>query len=153
LGTKNPKWTLGINSSISFLKDFEFSFLIIGRMGYMVSTGGEAQLGLFQQREIDYWTPTNTDAEWQKPILSTSGGDSYSSLLGFRNASFLKMRNISLGYFIPTNVCKKLGINKFKLYVQAQNPFTLYSTVDWLDLDLGGSTFNRGWVLGVNVGF
>jgi TonB-dependent starch-binding outer membrane protein SusC len=127
--------------------------LMVGRMGYMVSTGGEGQLGLFQQREIDYWTPNNTDAKWQKPILSTSGGDSYSSLLGFQNASFLKMRNISLGYFVSSTVCKKVGIRSAKLYVQAQNPFTVYSTVDWLDLDLGGSTFNRSWVLGINIGF
>ena len=153
LGQKNPKWTMGINSTVTFLKDFELSVLMIGRMGYMVSTGGEGQLGLFQQREINYWTPTNTNADWQKPILSTSGGDSYSSLLGFKNASFLKMRNISLGYFIPSMICNKIGINNAKLYVQAQNPFTVYSTVDWLDLDTGGSTYNRSWVLGINIGF
>jgi len=154
LGQQNPKWTLGISSTLSFFKDFEFSFLMIGRMGYMVSTGGEGQLGLFQQREIDYWTPSNTNAKWQKPILSTSGGDSYASLLGFKDASFLKMRSISLGYNIPSNVCNRIGINNAKLYVQAINPFTVYSSVDWLDLDLGTSTtFNRSWVLGINIGF
>jgi len=162
LGQKDPKWTLGINNTVSFLKDFEFSFMMIGRMGYMVSTGGEAQLGLFQQREIDYWTPSNTNAEWQKPILSTSGGDPYASLLGFKNASFIKMKNISLGYNIPSTVCKKAGINSAKIYVQAQNPFTVYSSVDWLDLDLGYYTsssstnytaFNRSWVLGINIDF
>lgn len=154
LGQRNPKWTLGISNTVSFLKDFEFSFLMVGRMGYMVSTGGEGQLGLFQQREIDYWTPQNTGAKWQKPILSTSGGDSYSSLLGFKDASFIKMRNISFGYNIPSGACQKVGINNAKIYVQAQNPFTVYSSVDWLDLDLGtASTFNRSWVLGINIGF
>lgn len=153
LGNKNPKFTLGINSTFNIFKDFELSFMMYGRMGYMVSTGGEGQLGLFQQREIDYWTPDNTGAEWQKPILSTAGGDSYSSLLGFREASFLKMRNISLGYNVPSNVCSKIGINNVKVYVQAKNPFTVYSSIDWLDLDLGGSTFNRSWVFGLNIGF
>ncbi len=158
LGQKTPKWTLGINSTVTFLKDFEFSFMMVGRMGYMVSTGGEGQLGLFQQREIDYWTPSNTDAKWQKPILSTSGKDAYSSLLGFKDASFIKMRNISLGYNIPSNACNKVGIRNAKIYVQAQNPFTVYSSVDWLDLDFGSSTttystFNRSWVVGINIGF
>ena len=162
LGQKNPKWTLGINSTVSFFKDFEFSFLMVGRMGYMISTSGEGQLGLMQQREIDYWTPSNTGAEWQKPILSTSGGDAYASLLGFKEASFIKMRNISLGYNIPSSACKKAGINNVKVYVQVQNPFTVYSSIDWLDLDFGSytsttatnySTFNRSWVLGINIGF
>ncbi len=162
LGQKNPKWTVGFSSTVSFLKNFDFSFMMVGRMGYMVSTEGEDQLGLFQQREIDYWTPDNTGAKWQKPILSTSGGDEYSGLLGFKDASFLKMRNISLGYNVPGKACKKVGINNAKLYAQAINPFTVYSSVDWLDLDYGEytettatnfSTFNRSWVLGINIGF
>lgn len=153
LGNTNPKFTLGLTNTFTLFKDFELSFMMYGRMGYMISTGGEGQLGMFQQRDIDYWTPSNTGAEWQKPVYSTSGGDSYSSLLGYRNASFLKMRNISLGYNIPSKVCKQIGIDNVKLYVQAKNPFTIYSSVDWIDLDLGGTTFNRSWVFGLNIGF
>ena len=155
LSQKNPKWTMGITSSVSFLKDFEFSFMMVGRlgMGYLKYAGAEAQTGLYQQREIDYWTPTNTDAEWQKPILKTSGGDPYASLLGYKKASFLKMRNISLGYNLRPATCQKVGISNAKIYVQAQNPFTVYSAIDWLDMDTGASTFNRSWVLGINIGF
>lgn len=152
LGQKNPKFTLGINSAVNY-KDFDLSFMMVGRLGRMREGGGQSQTGLYQQAEIDYWTPTNTDAEWQKPILSTSGGDSYSGLLGYQKASFIKMRNISLGYNISSKFCNKVGIGSGKLYVQAQNPFMVYSTIDYLDLDTGSSTFNRSWVLGVNVNF
>lgn len=152
LGNQLPKWTLGLNNNFSY-KNFELSFMLYGRFGYMVSTGGEGQLGMYQQREIDYWTPENTDAEWQKPIYNQSGGDSFSGLLGFRDASFLKIRNVSLGYNFPSKTCRILGISDLKAYAQIKNMGTLYSSVDWLDLDLGGSTFNRGFVFGVEIGF
>ena len=63
------------------------------------------------------------------------------------------MRNISLGYVLPKNVISKIGLSNLKVYVQANNPFTIYSSVDFLDLDLGGSTFNRGFVFGLDVTF
>lgn len=152
LGQQLPICTFGFNNNFTY-KNFELSFMLFGRFGYMVSTGGEGQLGMYQQRQIDYWTPENTDAEWQKPIYNQSGGDSYSGLLGFRDASFLKVRNISLAYNLPQRACKSIGIGNMKVYAQAKNLGSLYSSVDWLDLDLGGSTFNRGWVFGIEVGF
>jgi len=152
LGNQMPTWTLGFNNTFTY-KNFELSFMLFGRFGYMISTGGEGQLGMYQQRQIDYWTPENTDAEWQKPIYSQSGGDPYSGLLGYRDASFLKLRNVSLGYNLPAKTCKAIGIQNMKIYAQAKNLGTIYSTVDWIDLDLGTSTFNRGWVIGLELGF
>lgn len=152
LGNQQPTWTLGLNNTFTY-KNFEFSFMLFGRFGYKISTGGEGQLGMYQQRQIDYWTPDNTDAAWQKPIYSQSGGDPYSGLLGYRDASFLKLRNVSLGYNLPAKTCKAMGIQNMKLYAQAKNLGTIYSTVDWIDLDLGTSTFNRGWVVGLEIGF
>ncbi len=152
LGNQLPSWTLGLNNTFTF-KNLELAFTLYGRFGYMISTGGEGQLGMYQQRQIDYWTPENTDAEWQKPIYSQSGGDPYSGLLGFRDASFLKLRNVSLGYYLPSRICKTIGVNNLKVYAQAKNFGTIYSSIDWIDLDLGGSTFNRGWVVGLELGF
>jgi hypothetical protein len=40
-----------------------------------------------------------------------------------------------------------------KVFGQLMNPGLLYSKIDWIDPDLGGSTFNRGVVFGVNIGF
>jgi len=127
--------------------------MIYGRLGYQVATGGEQQLGRYNQRKIDYWTPDNTDADYQMPIYNQAGGDPYAGVLGYRSGSFLKIRNISLGYNFPTSVTSKLGIGSLKVYAQAKNPGMLYSKIDWLDMDLGGSTYNRGFVFGLNVGF
>ncbi len=152
LGNKLPKFTLGINNTFSY-KNLDLSFSMYGRFKYMISTGGESQLGMYQQRKIDYWTPDHTNSDWQKPIYNQSGGDSYSGLLGFREASFLKMRNISLGYNFSSKMCEKMKISNLKIYAQANNVGDIYSSVDWLDLDSGRSTFNRGFIFGVEVGF
>ena len=152
LGNKNPRWTMGWSNTFSY-KGFDLSIELYGRFKYMISTGGEGQYGMYNQREIDYWTPDNTDAEWQKPIYSTAGGDEYSSLLGFKEASFIKVRNISLGYNFNKNICNKLGIGSLKVYAQGKNLGDLFSTVDFMDLDLGTTYYNRGFTFGLQVGF
>lgn len=152
LGNQNPTWTMGWTNTFTW-KGFELAVELYGRFGYMVSTGGEGQLGMYQQREIDYWTPENTGAEWQKPIYSQAGGDNYSALLGFQDASFIKVRNLSLGYTLDKKVCDKIGINNLKVYVQGKNLGNLYSSIDFLDLDLGSTYYNRGFTVGLQVGF
>ena len=152
LGNKNPRWTMGWSNTFSY-KGIDLSIELYGRFKYMISTGGEGQYGMYNQREIDYWTPDNTDAEWQKPIYSTAGGDEYSSLLGFKDASFIKVRNISLGYNFNKDICNKLGIGSLKVYAQGKNLGDLFSTVDFMDLDLGTTYYNRGFTFGIQVGF
>ncbi|MDR1524424.1 MAG: TonB-dependent receptor [Tannerella sp.] len=152
LGDKDPRWVLGWSNTFTY-KGIELAVELYGRMGYMVSTGGFGQLGMFNQVEIDYWTPSNPDAKWQKPIFSTAGGDAHSSLLGFQDASFVKFRNVSLGYIFPAGLCHPIGIGSLKIYGQLKNPGSLYSSIDFQDLDMGASYYNRGVTVGLQVGF
>ncbi|MDR2496737.1 MAG: TonB-dependent receptor [Tannerellaceae bacterium] len=152
LGNRNPRWTFGWMNTFSY-KDIELSLQMYGRFKYWVEAGGESQTGRYNQRVIDYWTPSNTGAEYQMPIYNESGGDAYANLIGFREANFLKMRNISLGYILPRSIIRKAGLSNLKVYVQANNPFTIYSSVDFIDLDLGGATYNQGWTFGLDITF
>ena len=155
LGRKNPSTTLGWNNHFSW-KGVELGIQMFGRLGYMFSTGGEAFTAHANQREVDYWTPNNTGAEYQKPILgqATSGSlDDFSSLLGFKKASFIKVRNISLGYNMPKNIIHKAGLTHAKIYAQAVNPFSLKQSVDGFDLDTGRTYYNRSFVFGLELGF
>ena len=155
LGRKNPSTTLGWHNSFSW-KGLELGIQMIGRLGYMFSTGGEALTAHANQREIDYWTPNSTGAEYQKPILgqATSGSaDQFSSLLGFKKASFIKVRNISLGYNLPKALLRPATLSHAKIYAQVINPFSLKQSVDGFDLDTGRTYFNRSFVFGLEVGF
>lgn len=154
LGNTTPRWTMGWNNTFSF-KGLELGVSLYSRMGYMVSLGGEALTAHANQHEIDYWTPDNTDAEFQKPILgqATSGSaDDFSGLLGFRNASFIKIRDISLGYNFPKSICSRIGLTNLKIYTQAVNPGNIYQSIDWYDLDVNRTYYNRSFVFGIEVG-
>lgn len=152
LGNRNPRWTLGWSNTFSW-KGIELTLDLFGRFKYMISTGGEGQYGMYAQRQIDYWTPDNPNADWQKPVYSTAGGDSYSSLLGFKDASFIKIRNLSLGYRLNKVTCNKIGIQGAKFYVQGRNLGMLYSSVNFMDLDTGATYFNRGFTVGLQLDF
>lgn len=90
---------------------------------------------------------------YQKPIYNVAGGDPYYNILGYRSGSFIKIRNISLGYTFPKKLIDGWGVDNLKVFVQAKNPGTLVSKIDWLDMDTGQSTYNRGFVFGLNIGF
>lgn len=155
IGNKDPRWVMGWHNSFNY-KGIDLGVSLYGRMGYTVNTGGQALTAHSNQMKIDYWTPDNTNAEFQKPVLAqaTSGSkDNYSGLLGFKDASFVKVRNISLGYNIPKNICTKAGVSNLKVYAQVINPFSIYQSISWYDLDVNATNFNRSFVFGLNLGF
>ncbi|MCD8164996.1 MAG: TonB-dependent receptor [Bacteroides sp.] len=153
LGNKNPRWTLGWTNTFSW-KNIDLGMTIYSRLGYMVDGLGNG-LGGYDNinKKTDYWTPDNPNAEFQKPIYSTSGADSFSSLLGYRKASFVKIRNISLGYNFDKKLCSKIGLNDLKVYAQAVNPGSIYQSISWYDLDTNATYFNRSFVFGLEIGF
>jgi hypothetical protein len=152
IGNKRPLWNFGMVNTFNY-KGVELSMMLYGRFKYWIDAGAANQTGRFNQRTLDYWTPDNTDAEYQMPIYNEAGGDSYYNLLGYREVSFLKMRNISLGYIVPQRLIGKLGLSYLKVYAQATNPFMIYSDVDFQDLDTGSATYNRGFVFGLDLTF
>ncbi len=77
---------------------------------------------------IDYWTPDNTDAKYPKP--NGVGGDNpkYGSTMGYFDASYLKVRTITLGYYLDSNEwVKRAGFKTLRVYATVQNPFVLFS--------------------------
>ncbi|MBG47337.1 MAG: SusC/RagA family protein [Pseudozobellia sp.] len=164
IGSQIPKYIVGLTNTFNY-KGVELSIFLFGRMGYTYNTGGEGLVGRYNSRKVDYYTIADTNSEYQKPIYSAGYGDQYYETLGYRSGSFLKVRNISLGYNLPNKLTEKLGLSTFRFYAQATNPGMLFSKVDWIDLDvtrpanndngysLGNSAVNRGFTLGMNLGF
>ncbi len=92
--------------------------------GYLnMLTGRRGQL------DVDYWTEENTGAKYPKPGGIQSGDNpKYGSTLGYFDASYLKVRAITLGYnFTNLKAIKDLGISRLRLYATVQNPFVLFS--------------------------
>jgi TonB-linked SusC/RagA family outer membrane protein len=152
IGNSRPRWIVGMTNTITY-KNFEFSIFLYGRLKYMYNTGGEAQTARGTQRVINYYNDNNTNAEYQKPIYGEGSGDQYFVVLGYKNASFIKIRNISLGYSLDGKALKLNAISNLKAYVQIANPGMLFSKITWLDMDVVGPTFNRGITFGLNATF
>jgi len=153
IGSTRPSWIVGMTNGFTY-RNFEFSFFLYGRLGYLFNTGGEAMVARASTRALSYYTENNTNAEYQKPIYSTGTGDLYSGTLGFRQASFIKIRNISASYNLDAKAAKKLSMSSLRIYLQIANPGELFSKIKFLDMDGGGSaTYNRGFTLGLNAAF
>jgi hypothetical protein len=152
IGNTRPRWIVGMTNTVTY-KAFEFSIFLYGRLKYMYNAGGESQTARGVQRSINYYNENNMNAEYQKPYYSEGSGDPYYVVLGYKNASFIKIRNLSLGYTVDGKTLKTSAISNLKAFVQVVNPGMLFSKIDWLDMDVVGPTYNRGITIGLNATF
>ena len=130
----DPDFQGGFNTRVAY-KGFDLS--IVGSFqsgGILVSTlyGSASYLNLMTGRrgnvKVDYWTTTNTSAQYPNPAGPLSGDNPvYGSTLGYFDASYLKVRTITLGYNFKQQWLKFAGIQKLRLYGTVQNPFILFS--------------------------
>jgi TonB-linked SusC/RagA family outer membrane protein len=79
--------------------------------------------------KVDYWTPENTGAKYPKPGgVMSSDNPKYGNTLGYFDASYLKIRTMSLGYnFESIRNLRNFGVEKLRLYFTVQNPFVMFS--------------------------
>lgn len=154
IGWTRPRWVVGMTNTVVY-KGIELTVFLYGRLHYWYNTGGEGEAGRGVTREIDYYTPDHTNSEYQKPVYNAGNAslDPYYAALGYQKASFIKVRNISLGYTVNSNYLGKAGISNLRAYVQVANPGMLYSQIKFLDMDVAGPTWNRGVTVGINATF
>jgi hypothetical protein len=151
VGNTRPRLTIGLTNSFTY-KGIELSAFLTGRLKYDAGVG-EGLTGMYgDQRVLDYWTPDNTDAEYQRPFMNEAGGDTYSGTY-YKDNSYIKIRNISLGYQFPKKMLDRVKINSLKVYAQMQDAGMLWSNIKFRDAEYGGLYYNRGLVFGINVGF
>ena len=154
IGWTRPRWVVGMTNTVTY-KQWDFSIFVYGRLNYMFNGGGEGQAARAVTRYISYYNENNTNAEFQKPIFNAGGasGDPYYPALGYYQADFIKIRNISLGYTFNNKSLGKSGISNLKAYLQVSNPGMLFSKIKYLDMDVAGPTWNRGFTIGFNASF
>lgn len=131
----DPDFEGGFNTRLAY-KGFDLSAVGVFKSGgILVSTlyAANGYLNLLTGRrnnvKVDYWTPDHPNAKYPKPGGIMSGDNpKYGSTLGYFDASYLKIRTITLGYnFTKAPWMKKSGIDNLRLYVMVQNPFVMFS--------------------------
>ncbi len=130
-----PKFTGGFSTRVAY-KGFDLNVITAFKCGgKLISTlhhsNGYLNMltGRRGQVDVDYWTEENTNAQYPKPGGIQSGDNpKYGSTLGYFDASYWKVRNISLGYkFDEQKWLKNFGIQSLRAYVSIQNPFVICS--------------------------
>ncbi|WP_269227668.1 SusC/RagA family TonB-linked outer membrane protein [Flavobacterium eburneipallidum] len=168
LGSSQPKFVGSFSNTISY-NDFDLNFSFQG------SYGGKIFNALNQQLEIttlgtngastllDRWTTTNPSNEIPRATSSPLGiiTERY-----IEDASFLRLKTITLGYTLPKSLASKIGTKTIKLYVSAENlvTWTKYTGFDpevssyeqnnlYPGIDFGAYPNSKTFITGLNVTF
>lgn len=162
IGDANPKFTYGFNSVMNY-RNVEFSFFLQGTYGNDIFNASSITntmdygFGLNMPKSVyeNHWTPSRTDADY--PRISRSTPVKVSTRF-IEDGSYLRLKNVSLGYTLPV---KKWNINKIRrlqVYASGQNLLT-FTNYSWWDpetnyrLDHNGYPSAKSVTFGIRAGF
>ncbi|MHC2993097.1 TonB-dependent receptor [Pontibacter sp. HJ8] len=171
LGNPNPDFTYGLNIAATY-KNFDFNMFLYGSQGNDIwnqvkwwtdfnpnFVGAKSKTALY-----DSWTPENRNAT--APIQEASGSFSTTNVPNsyyVENGSYLRAKNVQLGYTLPKSLLSSYGVGSLRIYVQAANLFTItnYSGIDpeisggttAFGIDEGNYPNMRQYLAGINVSF
>ncbi|HEU4903345.1 MAG TPA: SusC/RagA family protein, partial [Flavisolibacter sp.] len=129
----DPDFQGGFNTHVGY-KGFEFTTVAAFKSGgILVSNlyGPNGYLNMLSGRRgniaVDYWTTDNPNAKYPNPASKKSGDNpNYASTLAYFDASYLKIRTMTLGYDFNHTLLKKSDV-KLGMYFTVQNPFVFFS--------------------------
>ena len=171
IGDPNPNFTFGLNLAFTY-KNFDLTAFLYGSQGndifnwnkwwtdFWPSFEGEKSVELL----TNSWTTSNPDGKLPKATTTSnfSSNTQISSYL-IEDGSFIKLKNLQLGYNIPESVLSRVNIGSIRVYLQGINLFTI-TKYSGLDPELGGNDTSFGvdggnyplvkqYLIGVNVNF
>jgi TonB-linked SusC/RagA family outer membrane protein len=123
-----PAYSYGLNLGAGY-KGFDLQIFLQGVQGLYAYNNSKFRTDFsslasgenWGQRLLDAWTPTNTGSTIPAATLINSNDEGRASTYFIENASYLKLRNVQLGYSLPAEVAGKVKLQGVRIYVQAQN--------------------------------
>jgi TonB-linked SusC/RagA family outer membrane protein len=166
LGTYFPKVTYGLNVSMGW-KGFDATVFLQGAAGVKGFLRGEVMgmtgdkigkpTSIFEER----WTPDNPTDEFPRfwNAYSQNNPTSNASSFWIRDAGYMRVKNVQVGYTFSSRKMEKMGLKKARIFYSGQNIFTVTQFYDWVDPEAPagetGYTYPQVKVntLGVNLTF
>lgn len=153
IGSSVPKWQGSFYSRLTF-GNFDFNFSVITSQGQTVLSTFHRNFADVTDRgrqkiAMDYFIPTNgagieANANNENPrpgAVATGAGAFWASGMAFyRDASFVKVKNISLGYTFSSDTLKQMKINGLRIYVNVLDPF-VFTKFDGYDPEWASAAF------------
>ena len=158
LGSEVPDFVMGMNNTFRY-KDFDLRVFMYWRQGQTLHAEA-AGYGSFRNQgdpglKFNYWTEDNPTNDFPRPEKSFSSSDPRLESLGYVDGSYLKIKEITLGYSLPKTWISKISASKVRVYCSLKNFFT-FSHFDNYDPERGGSLsypMTKQAVFGLNVEF
>ena len=175
LGSFIPKATYAFNVGANY-KNFDLSIFLQGVQGNKIFNAtrviSEGMVRFFNAgtQVLNAWTPTNTNTNIPRAISSDPNQNSRPSTRFLEDGSYLRLKNIMLGYNVPATSLQSLTkgvVQNFRIYVSAQNILT-FTDYSGFDPEVGNRTPNqsltngidfavypqpKAYLLGIQVGF
>lgn len=171
LGNYNPDYTIGFFNSFSY-KNFDLSFMIQCVQGLEIFNSarsfllnGEGWGNGAKDLYKNYFSETNPNGKYARPSVATADKLYEKSSYMVEDGSFIRFNNITLGYNFSKTFIAKVGLKGLRVYVTAQNPFTItkYSGYNpevstnsnalTPGIDYGAYPTNKSIAFGLNVNF
>jgi TonB-linked SusC/RagA family outer membrane protein len=173
LGSPIPKFYGGFNLDLAY-KGFDFNAFFYGSYGNKIFNYQARNLESFQAPGFvgiqnvseeyyrNHWSPTNPSNRYARINYNDDvSANNVASSIYVENGSYLRLRNVTLGYTLPVAVSQKMTLNRVRLYFAAQNLFTItkYSGLDpeigqptGTDPNNNNASSNNATASGVDVG-
>jgi TonB-dependent starch-binding outer membrane protein SusC len=159
IGNVIPKFTYGLNID-AFYKNFDLTLFLQGVQGNDIynnlktQTQGMVRLFGATTEVLNAWTPQNTGTNIPRAISGDPNGNATRpSDRWVEKGSYMRVKNLSIGYSIPKNVLNSFSngaISKVRLYLSAQNLWTV-TNYSGYDPEIG-SRDNNQLVYGIDAG-
>jgi TonB-linked SusC/RagA family outer membrane protein len=150
MGNGTPKFEYSLNFNARYT-DWDVSLFFVGAAGKKMYNGNRvlmnllAEFGNFDRAMLNAWTPQNTNTNIPRVVLGDLNENSRPSDRWLEDASFLRLRHIELGYTVPFSTVSSYGIARIRIYVAADNLFTITKYTGYDPATDGSySIFRRG---------
>jgi TonB-linked SusC/RagA family outer membrane protein len=161
IGKNFPTWTTGLGAGVSY-KNFDFYCFFQGALDVDVYTENEMAFSFYNggkvlERHLDRWTPDNHNATYPRITRSSTTNNQVSSFW-LQDASYVRLKNVSLGYTLPATWLDKLGLERIYVYLSGENLLT-FSGLEGIDPEapsVGRGAYyanNKKVSLGLKVSF
>jgi TonB-linked SusC/RagA family outer membrane protein len=165
VGNRYPRYTYGFNYGLNW-KGFDFSMLWQGVGRRMVWVRGEAVEAFHNNNEgpvfdfhQDRWTPNNPDASYPRlTVGAESTNNAAKSDFWIQDAAYFRLKNIQLGYTLPSSLTQKFFVNNLRIFATMQNALTFSNMKGGWDPETSDGSgriypVNKVTSLGVSVKF
>ena len=164
LGTSLPKYTFGLTLNFDY-KDFDFMVFASGATGNKIFQGlRRLDIGNsnWQTVALSRWTGAGTSNSYPR-LTSNDANGNFGNMSDFylEKGDYVRLKVVQLGYSLPNRLISKIGANKLRFYLSAENLLTLTKYTGY-DPEIGGGVFGidkgfypqaRSFMLGVQLQF